>query len=396
MKIEKNKRPGTDGYYMPGEFEEHGGCIMIWPYRGGSWPFGGKRAKEIFAELAGEISQCEKVYMLTPKAYLEEAKQMLSKRVTILSVESEDAWARDTAPTFLVNKERQLRAVDWAFNAWGGHVDGLYAHWENDDALASRFCRRMQVPYYDAHPFVLEGGSVHSDGEGTLLVTESCLLSKGRNPSLSKEEIEENLKDYLGAKKVLWLPRGIYGDETNEHVDNIAAFVKPATILLAWTEDKEDPQYACSKACLEYLKEQKDARGRSLKIILLPIPAKPVCISKEELSGYCYEQGEEQRQENERLAASYINFYIANDRILLPQFGDVNDGVAAEIIKKAFPDRKVIPIMAREILLGGGNIHCITQQIPKGKISKENAKEEKGQIYEGETNACSGSADAML
>ena len=366
MKINKDASPKADGYYMPGEFEEHGACVMIWPYRGGSWPFGGKGAKEVFVELAKEISKSETLYMLTPKKYLIEAKEMLPKEVEIIPMESDDAWARDSGPTFLVDEKRNLRAVDWAFNAWGGKVDGLYAHWENDDAIASEICTLLQVPYYDAHPFVLEGGSIHSDGEGTLLVTESCLLSKGRNPSLSKEEIEDKLKVYLGAEKVIWLPHGIYQDETNEHVDNVAAFVKPGTVLLAWTENKNDPQYAYSKACLEVLNEQKDAKGRKFEVILLPIPAKPVCIKKEELAGYLYEEGEEERAENERLAASYINFYIANDRILLPQFGDINDKVAVGILKKAFPNRKVVPIMAREILLGGGNIHCITQQIPKG------------------------------
>ena len=221
------------------------------------------------------------------------------------------------------------------------------------------------MPVYDAKPFVLEGGAIHSDGQGTILVTESCLLSPGRNPHLSKEEIENTLLESLGAEKVIWLPYGIYQDETNEHVDNVAAFVGPAELVLAWTDDESDPQYAMSKADLELLEQETDAKCRRFTIHKLPIPAIHQVVTKEDLPGYIYEEGEEERYAGERLAASYINFYIANKTVLVPQFQDKNDQVALDILSKCFPDRKVVGISARDILLGGGNIHCITQQIPE-------------------------------
>ena len=162
-------------------------------------------------------------------------------------MESDDAWARDVGPTFVVNEKGGVLGIDWQFNAWGGEVDGLYASWEKDDLVASRFCERLGYACFDAHPFVLEGGSIHSDGEGTLLVTERCLLSQGRNPRMTRQEIEERLKACLGAEKVIWLPYGIYQDETNEHVDNVCAFVRPAEVVLAWTDDRKIPSMPCPR-----------------------------------------------------------------------------------------------------------------------------------------------------
>ena len=217
---------------------------------------------------------------------------------------------------------------------------------------------------------MLEGGSVHSDGEGTLLVTEACLLSAGRNPRLSREEISKQLCDYLGGKKVLWLPRGIIHDETNEHVDNVCAFVSPGEVVLAWTDNPTDPQFALSSLTLSYLESQTDARGHELKIHKLPIPDVPVCCSEADCAAYSFEPGEDTRVPGERLAASYVNFYFSNDAVLLPQFGGANaesDRRAVKIMTALCPGRRIIPINARAILQGGGNIHCITQQIPKGE-----------------------------
>lgn len=202
------------------------------------------------------------------------------------------------------------------------------------------------------------------------MVTESCLLSAGRNPSLSKGEIEERLKWYLGAKKVLWLPRGIYMDETNEHVDNVCAFLRPGEVVLAWTDDEKDPQYRLSKACLAYLEGEQDAVGRSLVVHKLPIPEVPVCITEEEVRGYGFAEGEDEREVGERLAASYVNFYFSNGAVVMPVFGgenEMSDRRAVEIMERLNPEREVIPIPARDILVGGGNIHCITQQIPKSR-----------------------------
>ncbi len=358
--------PKADGFYMPAEFEPHSGSIMIWPERPGSWPFGATAARKAFAEIASAISESETVYMLVNKGNRESAEKLLPERVKLVEIETDDAWARDTGPTFVKNDNGEVRGISWKFNAWGGDFDGLYAHWEKDDRVADTFCEHFDLSCYDARPFVLEGGSVHSDGQGTLLVTEACLLSGGRNPQLSMKQIEERLAEYLGAEKVIWLPRGIYNDETNEHVDNICAFTKAGEVVLAWTDDETDPQYELSKSCLDVLERETDAKGRQLKIHKLPIPERPVCISEEELCGFDFEEGEDMREAGERLAASYVNFYISNSAVILPQFGDKNDSLACEIMSEIFPERKIIPVYARDIIVGGGNIHCITQQIPKG------------------------------
>ena len=184
----------------------------------------------------------------------------------------------------------------------------LYADLQKDDAVASAFCDAAGYPWEDAAPFVLEGGSIHTDGEGTALVTESCLLSAGRNPSLSRQEIEAELCRRLGVRKVLWLPRGIYNDETNEHVDNVCAFVGPAEVVLAWTDDPSDPQYPLSAADLAYLQSVTDAQGRRLKIHKLPIPDHPILCSEADCDAYEFAPGEDTREPGERLAASYVKF----------------------------------------------------------------------------------------
>ena len=357
--------PKKAGYRMSAEYEPHHGTLMIWPTRPGSWPFQGKAAKRAFSQIIKTIAEGETVYLLVEQDYLSEAQSYLGDKVVYLDIPTNDAWARDTGPTILINDKKEKLAVDWSFNAWGGAVDGLYQDYEEDNQVASRFAEALGMPVYDAKHFVLEGGAIHSDGQGTILVTESCLLSAGRNPHLSKEEIERRLLNYLGAEKVVWLPYGIYQDETNEHVDNVAAFVGPAELVLAWTDDETDPQYAMSVADLELLEQETDAKGRKFIIHKLPIPAVRQVVTEEDLPGYIYEEGEEERYAGERLAASYVNFYIANKAVLVPQFQDKNDQVALDILSKCFPDRKVVGIPARDILLGGGNIHCITQQIPE-------------------------------
>jgi agmatine deiminase len=360
--------PAVGGYLMPGEFEPHWGCIMIWPKRPGSWPFGAKEARKAFAEIAEAIADSERVVMLAEADVIDSARELLSDRIQVVLMESDDAWARDTGPTFVVNQKGHVRGINWQFNAWGGEVDGLYADWRKDDLVAGQFLDAFGYETYDASHFVLEGGSIHSDGQGTILVTESCLLSPGRNPSLTKLEIEEQLKNYLGAKKIIWLPYGIYQDETNEHVDNVCAFVRPGEVILAWTDDKDDPQYEMSLADLKILEQETDALGNHFIIHKLPIPKKPVCIKPDELCGFSFEPGEDMREAGERLAASYVNFYISNGGVIVPQFGDEHDKVALELLGECFPERKIYPIYARDIIVGGGNIHCITQQIPEGDV----------------------------
>ena len=324
------------------------------------------RARVMLAARA--IAESETVWMLAgpADAGAVQAEFAGDENIHVLTIETDDAWARDVGPTCVVDDHGAVRGVDWQFNAWGGMVDGLYAHWEKDNAAARAICAALGMDCYDAQHFVLEGGSIHSDGEGTILATEACLLSRGRNPELSRAEIEQELKNYLGAQKIVWLPRGIYNDETNEHVDNVCAYVGPAEVVLAWTEDENDPQYALSRASLDALEAATDAKGRHFTVHKLPIPAKPICVTEEELQGYAFEEGEDTREAGERLAASYVNFYISNGGIILPQFGDENDAEAVRILGGLFPGRRVYPIPARSILVGGGNIHCVTQQIPRG------------------------------
>lgn len=386
--------PVRDGFFMPGEFEPHRGCILIWPFRPGSWNYGAGPAREAFRQVIWAIAQSEKVWVAAGAEGMASARKMLLEegrdlgqpekvleRIEIFPAQTDDSWARDVGPTFLKNASGQVRCVNWEFNAWGGTEDGLYASWEKDNAFAKAFAAREGYFCYDAAPFVLEGGAIHSDGEGTLMVTEACLLSKGRNPSLSKAEIEEKLKDYLGAEKVIWLPRGIYNDETNEHVDNVCAFFKPGHVVLAWTDNQEDPQYEMSMACLQVLEQERDAKGRPIRVHKLPVPDVPICVTEEEVKGFVFEEGEDFREPGERLAASYVNFYFSNQAVIMPVFGGENeesDRRAVKMMEELCPDRQVIPISARAILSGGGNIHCITQQVPEG--IPDGRKEQEGRI----------------
>lgn len=360
--------PTADGFTMPAEFATHSATVLIWPVRPGSWGRDPSVAQRAFLDVIREIAKEEDVHLLAGAEDAAAARAAVADlpRITVHEIESDDAWARDVGPTF-VTDSKTLRGISWRFNAWGGTVDGLYANWDKDDAVAAALCEALGVDCYDAGDFVLEGGSIHVDGEGTLLTTEACLLSAGRNPSLTREQIEQKLAAYLGIRKILWLPRGIYLDETNEHVDNVCAFTAPGEVVLAWTDAETDPQYPLSKACLDYLNGVTDAAGRKLKVRLLPIPDHPILCTEADCAAYDFAPGEDMREPGDRLAGSYANFYIANSAVLVPQFGGENaasDAHALAILREAFPTRRVIGIDARAILLGGGNIHCITQQVP--------------------------------
>ena len=366
MKIIRQSTPAADGFHMPAEYEPHEGCIMIFPERSDSWQYGGYAARRAFGQVAEAIARSEKVTVCASESQYDNARAMLPERIRVVEMSSNDAWARDYGPTFVRNDSGEIRGIDWGFNAWGGLADGLYFPWDKDNRMARKLCDLLETDVYDKRDFILEGGSIHVDGEGTGMVTESCLLSRGRNPDMTREEIEDTLKKYLGLSAVLWLPCGIYGDETNEHVDNICAFTAPGEVVLAWTEDEKDPQYAMSKACLEYLEQAVDAKGRRIQVHKLPLP-KPVLMREEECRGLdtCWDQPT--RRPGERLAASYVNFYISNGNVIMPSFADPADEKAKEILQGLFPAREVVQIYARDILIGGGNIHCITQQIPAGK-----------------------------
>lgn len=353
-----------DGFRMPGEFEEHQGCYILWPERPDNWRLGAKPAQKVFVDVATAISQFEPVTVGVSHNQYMNARHMLPDNIRVVEIDNDDSWVRDSGPTFVVNDEGDMRGVDWSFNSWGGLVDGLYFPWDKDEQVAQKICEIEMKDRYELPEFVLEGGSIHVDGEGTLITTEECLLSEGRNPQLSKEQIEEVLKEYLNVEKIIWLKRGIYLDETNGHVDNILNYVEPGVVALAWTDDVNDPQYEISKECYDILSEATDAKGRKLTIHKIHVPS-PVLITKEESEGVDVVEGTLPRMEGDRLAASYINYYTANGGVIFPLFGDEKDEEARQKLQELYPDRVVVGVPAREILLGGGNIHCITQQVPK-------------------------------
>lgn len=356
--------PRKDGFRMPGEFEPQEKIWMIWPERPDTWRDGAKPAQKAFVEVARAISAFEPVTMLVSAAQYANARNQLPDEVRVVEMSTDDAWCRDCGPTFLKNDKGEVRGVDWEFNAWGGLVDGCYFPWASDNAVARKICEIEGIDSYHTPGFVLEGGSIHVDGEGTLIVTQECLLSEGRNSHLTKEEIEGVLKEYLNLEKIIWIPLGIYNDETNGHVDNIIHYIAPGEVILAWTDDKDDPQYDICQKAYAVLSTETDAKGRRLKIHKLMLP-RNILITKEESEGVDAVDGTLPRMEGDRLAASYANFYIANGGVVFPMFHDENDEQARKTLEACFPDRRVVGLYAREILLGGGNIHCITQQQPK-------------------------------
>jgi len=293
---------------------------------------------------------------------LEHARALLSPSVRVVEIASDDAWMRDIGPTFVTGADGGRRGVDWRFNAWGGLDGGLYFPWDRDERVAREVLEIEGADRYEA-PIVLEGGSIHVDGEGTVMTTEECLLNRNRNPGLSREQIEETLCSYLGAEKVVWLGRGVQSDETDGHVDNLACFVRPGVVLLTWTDDASDPQYRISRDALARLEAARDARGRPLEVVRIRAPG-PIVMSAQESRGVASFAGTMPRRAGDRLAASYVNFYIATKRIVFPLLDERTDEDAAEVLRTCFPDREIVGVPAHEILLGGGNIHCITQQVP--------------------------------
>ena len=357
--------PADDGFFMPAEWAPHSGCWMVWPERPDNWRLGGKPAQEAFVAVASAIAQTEPVTMLVSHGQYDNARHHLPDSVRVIEMSNDDAWMRDSGPTFVINSHGDVRGVDWIFNAWGGLVDGLYFPWDADDQVARKTLEIAGVDRYRA-PFVLEGGSIDVDGEGTLLVTEECLLSEGRNPDMTKEQIEDGLKAYLGVEKIIWLPEGVYLDETNGHVDNFCRFVAPGHVMLTWTDDAEDPQYSRSQAALDILSAQTDAQGRSFTVTTIHQPG-PIYISPLESGGVDAVDGTLPREEGDRLAGSYVNSYIGNDIVVLPVFDDPHDAQAIATYEEIFAPRRIVTVPGREILLGGGNVHCITQQQPAGR-----------------------------
>ncbi|MEJ0100943.1 MAG: agmatine deiminase [Pseudomonadota bacterium] len=356
------RTPRADGYWMPAEFDRHAGCWMLWPERIDNWRDGARPAQKAFAAVAAAIAQFEPVSVGVSAAQYEFARAELDAGIRLIEISNNDAWMRDVGPTFVVNAAGKRRAVDWHFNAWGGLDGGLYFPWDQDDLVAQKVAAVEGVDRYRA-PIVMEGGAIHTDGEGTLLVTEQCLLNANRNPHLTKDQIEKHLRDYTGAEAIIWLGQGVVNDETDGHVDNLACFARAGEVCLTFTDNKRDAQWAVSNDALERLHAARDARGRKLKVHKLPSPG-PMKMTTDEAAGVRLRAGSRPREAGARLAGSYANFYIANAGIVVPLLDARTDATAVAKLKRVFPERKVVAVPGREILLGGGNIHCITQQVP--------------------------------
>jgi len=341
--------PKEKKYYMPAEWYPHKCCWMQWPYNNPnhdgygavpSWShFDFEKGRLAWANVANSIVKFEQVKMIVHPDEMRESKKLLDSKIEIIELKIDDCWARDSGATFLLNNENKLGGIDWEFNGWG-----KFKPYDSDNKVAKFMIENSSADYFK-NQMILEGGSIHVDGEGTLLTTEQCLLNKNRNPKLSKKEIEKNLKEYLNINKIIWLKNGT-DEGTDGHVDNIACFVKPGTILALSCKDKNDPFYEKINENLEILKSSTDSKDRELNIIELEMSYKRLIPNDDEPS-------------------SYINFYIANKGIVMPSFEDEKaDYNAKTIVQSIFPDRKIITINGIDISMGGGNVHCITQQQP--------------------------------
>jgi agmatine deiminase len=356
--------PAADGFRMPGEFEQHSGCWLLWPERTTNWRNGAKPAQAAFAAVATAIATGEPVTVGASRAQFVHARSMLPDAIRVVEMSSDDSWMRDVGPTFVVDEQGAVRGVDWMFNAWGGLSDGLYFPWDQDDLVARKVLEIEGRDRYRA-PFVLEGGAIHVDGEGTLLTTEECLLNPNRNPHFDAGQLEIMLHEYLGISSVIWLGKGVVDDETDGHVDNLCCFARPGEVMLTWTDDKRDPQYRVSHDAYERLMAARDAKGRRLTVHKLQQPG-PLYRTREESRDIDTVDGRTPRPAGERLAGSYVNCYIANSTVVVPLLDSRHDRQALRILTRIFPERRVIGVQAREVLLGGGSIHCITQQVPAG------------------------------
>lgn len=341
--IQKNNRliektPLELGYRMPAEWEKHSGTWLSWPKN--KYFFYGKildQVEETYLEIIKVLQENEKVFLLVNDEKTEEGirkRLSSSKNVTFYHIKTFDVWTRDYAPIFIKDKQGNVAAVKWIFNSWGNKYREALA----DNKAGEEIVKASGVNIF--HPnIILEGGSIDTNGRDIFLTTEQCLLNKNRNPSLNRARIEEYLKNYLGAESVIWLKKGIAGDDTDGHVDDIARFVNENTVVCAYEENKGDENYAVLEENWQLLHDS------GLSIIKLPMPGK--------IMG-----------KNSRLPATYANFYIANKVVLLPVFNDKNDKTAINILQSLFLDREIIPIYCTALVHGHGTVHCVTQQMP--------------------------------
>lgn len=361
--------PKKDGYRMPGEYEPQERIWMLWPHRTDTWSWGAKPAQRAFADVARAIAKFEPVTIGVKPVDYEAARYLMGEtdNITVVEMESDDAWIRDCGPTFVVNDKGDLRAVHFHFNAWGGLYDGLCWPWHQDELVGLKVADLAGADNYRPDDFILEGGSISVDGQGTVLTTEMCLLSPGRNPQYNKEQIEELLKEYLGAEKVIWIKDGIDPEETNGHVDGVCGFVGPAEVVCIWTDDPENPYYQVAHDAYETLSQATDAKGRKLTIHKISVGSQPIMLDPDALASIDVVEKVPSREAEaeEGMYCEYINFLMVNGGVIVPQYGDPADEIALQQYREIFPDREVVGVYTKEILYGGGNIHCVTQQQPR-------------------------------
>jgi len=335
---------------MPAEWHPHEATWLTWPKDPLTWPDRVAVVQEIFLQFIDALTPHERVCLLVDD---HEVAQEVSRRCAgrrlqrdqlhLMPVRTVDSWIRDYGPNFLLGPDRALAFNHWGFNAWGGKYESLL----RDASVPTRLAPLAALPRFDPG-IVLEGGSIDVNGQGTVLTTEQCLLHPNRNPGLSRLDLERYLREYLGVSRVLWLGEGIEGDDTDGHVDDITRFVAADTIVTAVEDDPSDPNHGPLLDNLARLSHARQPDGSPYRVVRLPMP------------GYVM-------ADDERLPASYANFYIANGVVLVPVYGHANDAAAAAILQGLFPDRRVVPVQSEPLVWGMGSIHCVTQQQPASR-----------------------------
>ncbi|UWG95413.1 agmatine deiminase family protein [Dehalobacter sp. DCM] len=342
--------PREEHYSMPAEWEKHERTFISWPVRDSMcYPQEYDAVCRGYEEIIRAIAEFEPVTVITNEDDYDCLSRLFNdENIQLLLIEHDDAWLRDNGPTFLRGNQGTRAGINWQFNAWGEK----YSPWNRDNNVAPKILQAFNIRQIDA-PLVMEGGSLHVDGEGTLLTTEECLLNPNRNPEYTREDIEKALKEYLNIQKIIWLENGLCGDETDGHVDNIACFAAPGKILLQVCDDPEDENYVITRKCLEVLTGESDAKGRKITVIPIKQPPKMAYNGK-------------------RLTLSYLNFYMVNDGIILPVFGgsaSQTDELAIRVLQETFPNRKIRTVNGMGIVREGGNVHCTTQQMPAAQTA---------------------------
>ena len=325
-------------YRMPAEWDPHECCWMAWPCYEELWQGHMNEARETYAEVAKAISEFEPVKMLCPPDLIDNAKQLLHKDIEIIPFAIEDSWMRDFGPSFVRDiKTKEICGVDWTFNGWG-----KYPH-DIDKKVATSLLEKLAIKRVGSE-LVNEGGAIHVDGQGTCMLTETVQLNLNRNPNLKKTDVEKHLQQAIGVDTFIWLPKGLVDDDTDGHIDQLACFVAPGKVLALSSNDPDDANYECLQGNLAFLRSSTDSRGQKLEVLSIEQPPAKY------LNGT-------------RLARSYVNFYIANGGIVMPSYADTElDKAALQTVQACFPERKVVQVDCNFLVIGGGNIHCITQQ----------------------------------